>query len=509
MTFKGASSSNVASFRGIPLKYIALATLVLQNSMLVLVLRYSRMLPGTAYVEPTAVVMCELLKLVICTVIFWTRDLRDMCETEFCSTLPSYETKNQSMLRSDSANTLADMDEEGSDCQQLKPSRSKFHWKLRRGADIVFGNYFEMLKIATPAILYFVQNNLQYVAASYLDAATFQVTYQMKILTTALCSVAILGRKLSTSKWVSLFVLTLGIALVQMPSGPHSATTEPVSIENAVVTNLKVITDTHSSMPMNHSRILAQQPVPLPSSKSHAKLERRGKDTVTVAAMVTGGSNSNPRIKVTESDLVKGNSKDTIKAAQSAQTTGGTLASPIFDPANADALKDSKKNTRAIGLFAVSLACFLSGLAGVYFEKVLKGSSTSLWARNIQMSVCSLVPGYFIGCLLYEGERIAAHGFFQGYNMWTWICILNQAAGGLLVAVVVKYADNILKGFATSLSIICSSVASMWLFDFHMGSFFILGSSLVIYATFLYGGTNLVALRSSRAKDDNTTHVKL
>ncbi len=43
-----------------------------------------------------------------------------------------------------------------------------------------------------------------------------------------------------------------------------------------------------------------------------------------------------------------------------------------------------------------------------------------------------------------------------------------QAVGGLIVALVMKYADNILKGFATSLSIVLSSVVSyFFLSDFH------------------------------------------
>ena len=47
--------------------------------------------------------------------------------------------------------------------------------------------------------------------------------------------------------------------------------------------------------------------------------------------------------------------------------------------------------------------------------------------------------------------------------------------------------DNILKGFATSISIILSCVVSIFLFDFHVTTMFVLGSSLVIYATYLYG----------------------
>lgn len=40
-----------------------------------------------------------------------------------------------------------------------------------------------------------------------------------------------------------------------------------------------------------------------------------------------------------------------------------------------------------------------------------------------------------------------------------------QALGGLVVAMVIKYADNILKGFATSLSIIISALISYLVLD--------------------------------------------
>lgn len=65
--------------------------------------------------------------------------------------------------------------------------------------------------------------------------------------------------------------------------------------------------------------------------------------------------------------------------------------------------------------------------------------------------------------VVQDYEIVAAQGFFQGYNAFTWIVIVLQAVGGLIVALVMKYADNILKGFATSVSIVCSTVLSYYL----------------------------------------------
>lgn len=234
----------------------------------------------------------------------------------------------------------------------------------------------EILKMLIPSGLYALQNNLLYIALSNLEAATFQVTYQLKILSTAAFSVVLLGRSLNRDKWLALILLMLGVTLVQM----ESVTTSSKEVEDA--------------------GIIGQRPI--------------------------------------------------------------------------------------VGLLAVLTSCVSSGFAGCYFEKILKTSTTSMWIRNIQLGLCGACFS-LLGMLMSDFTLIRENGIFQGYNALTWFVVLNQALGGLLVSVVVKYADNILKGFATSISIILSGIISFCLLDFQPSYLFIIGTGIVIAATFLYG----------------------
>ncbi|KAJ3304375.1 hypothetical protein HDV03_002856 [Kappamyces sp. JEL0829] len=333
------------SVSGIPLKYIALLTLIVQNSTLVLVMRYSRTIDGPAYNPATAVVMSELIKFIVCLLCHIRLEMR---------------------------------------------TRRMTVWEVWND---VFGTEGRLLTIQSdwlpmtvPSILYFFQNNLQYIAVTLLDAATFQVTYQLKILTTALFSVLLLRRSLSIQKWAALAFLTVGVAVVQ-----------------------------------------------LPASATPAK-----------ASVGMGG--------------------------------------------------------RFLGLLSVGAACVLSGLAGVWFEKVLKGTRASLFLRNIQLSLFSIIPGLVFGVYIANGQEIAQNGFFHGYNRWTWATILCQALGGLIVAVVVKYADNILKGFATSLSIIISCLVSVVLFQFEITAAFCIGAVVVLYEKQIPVLPTLASSRAAYAK---------
>ena len=50
-----------------------------------------------------------------------------------------------------------------------------------------------------------------------------------------------------------------------------------------------------------------------------------------------------------------------------------------------------------------------------------------------------------LAVILNDLDSVVSGGFFQGYTSIVVILVLLQAFGGLVVAIAVKYADNILK----------------------------------------------------------------
>ena len=307
------------------LKCGVLLLLVVQNSALVQTMRYSRSTGDNLYSASTAVVMSELTKLVA------------------ASALICMETGS------------------------VKGLWNKLYLE-------VASKPAEFAKLMIPACLYTLQSNLLFIAVSNLDAVTYQVLYQLKILTTAIFSVVLLRRRLHMVQWLSLLVLLAGVALVQV-SGLKSA------------------------------------------------------------------------------------DGDIVTAATGNMTTG---------------------------LVAVTVACCSSGFAGVYFEKVLKESEVSLWVRNVQLALIGIVAG--LGGVWYsDAEKIAAHGFFHGYSPVVWSVIALQALGGIMVALVVKYADSVLKGFSMAFSIVASCLVSyLFLEEGQPSPQFVLGVLLVMLSTVLY-----------------------
>ena len=111
------------------------------------------------------------------------------------------------------------------------------------------------------------------------------------------------------------------------------------------------------------------------------------------------------------------------------------------------------------------MLCWLMSLLTIFFkprfESALKGKKVSLFLRNVQLSLFSLIPGFFIAVCLVDGPSIQKNGFFYGYTAWAWASILIQAFGGILVAVVVKYVYCLRSAVSLTLFLLLGTLISL------------------------------------------------
>jgi UDP-sugar transporter A1/2/3 len=180
--------------------------------------------------------------------------------------------------------------------------------------------------------------------------------------------------------------------------------------------------------------------------------------------------------------------------------TGGEGKVASFD------LAEFVKSISSAGFLAAIGACFCSGLAGVYFEAVLKGGTTSLWVRNVHLAGVSilLAAGNFVyverarlftskegGIVDLTALAVEVAGELREFTLSIstvmWIVILLQAYGGILVSLVIKYIGTVEKAFAASMSILLTTAISLVAFpDFVVSGTFFIGAFLVGVSVYIY-----------------------
>ena len=122
-----------------------------------------------------------------------------------------------------------------------------------------------------------------------------------------------------------------------------------------------------------------------------------------------------------------------------------------------------------------------------------KEEPITIWERNFQLAFYSIVflclSMYFKNTYKYmSDENYEAYSYlpFRGWSPYSGaLCVLNAAAG-LLVAATLKYADAVLKCFATAVAIIFTSVLSYLLLGSSIDIFSALGMITTVLSIFNY-----------------------
>lgn len=156
-----------------------------------------------------------------------------------------------------------------------------------------------------------------------------------------------------------------------------------------------------------------------------------------------------------------------------------------------------------IGVAAVLASSLLSGFANVYFEKAVKTkTAVSIWMRNVQLGLFSLPQAASL--MAADAAIIQASGALVGFDLLAWSVVTLKALGGLLVAAVVKYADNVLKTYATAIAIVLTCVISCIASCSAPSAVFLQGMSMVIASIFLY---NLDFSPATSATEPNSSKL--
>ncbi|XP_068641162.1 UDP-N-acetylglucosamine transporter ROCK1-like [Aristolochia californica] len=100
------------------------------------------------------------------------------------------------------------------------------------------------------------------------------------------------------------------------------------------------------------------------------------------------------------------------------------------------------------GIVPVLVASILSGLASSLCQWAsLSVKKYTSYMMTVEMSVVGSI------CLLTstykspDGEAIRRYGFFHGWTLLTWIPVISNAVGGILVGLVTAHAGGVRKGF--------------------------------------------------------------
>ncbi|KAI5283092.1 hypothetical protein KEM54_002419 [Ascosphaera aggregata] len=163
--------------------------------------------------------------------------------------------------------------------------------------------------------------------------------------------------------------------------------------------------------------------------------------------------------------------------------------SATYEGMNEDLMMAYPDMDSRLGLMAALGACATSALGSVSFEKIVGESmdATSMWIRNVQLSMYSLSLIAFFGIGTYDAEQISKQGFFGGYNWIVWTVVALQASLGLGTAACYASGQTCRKACATRFSSAIILMTGMRLFGFPDDTMAIIGSSIVLVSIFFYG----------------------
>uniref|UniRef100_A0A4W5KTT3 Solute carrier family 35 member A5 n=1 Tax=Hucho hucho TaxID=62062 RepID=A0A4W5KTT3_9TELE len=290
--------------------------------------------------------------------------------------------------------------------------------------------FLSFMKWSVPAFLYFLDNLIIFYVMTYLQPAMAVLFSNFVILTTAVLFRVVLKRRLSWVQWASLVILFLSIVSLTTGSGGS---------QRAI------------AMPGLHSSPLSP---PTNSCLLYTQLEEQRRND----------SNSS-----TWSSVLPGQ----------AEAWRGRLMGTL--------------RSLGMGHILLVLQCFISSMANIYNEKILKEGDQLQESIFIQNSKLYMFGMLFNGLTLGLGGEARGLtvrcGLLYGHNVYSLGLVLVTAALGLSVAFILKFRDNMFHVLTGQITTVLVTALSLFLFDFYPSLDFFLQAPVVLLAIFVYNAS--------------------